>query len=103
MLFFLKRRKTPITTGKMAGKHAAWWSRRNFAKMTLPRTDPNWPRPPLGIDMSALAPEKFGPFAAVENFFPWETVPSPVTLPMGIRIRLDADRRRVSVLEAAVR
>lgn len=29
--------------------------------------------------------------------------PSPVTLPMGIPIRLDADRRSVTVLEAAVR
>jgi muramoyltetrapeptide carboxypeptidase len=29
--------------------------------------------------------------------------PSPVTLPMGIRIRLDADRKSVTVLEAAVR
>ncbi|MGV3719770.1 MAG: S66 peptidase family protein [Actinomycetota bacterium] len=28
--------------------------------------------------------------------------PSPVTLPMGIRIRLDADRKSVTVLEAAV-
>ncbi|HTE17885.1 MAG TPA: LD-carboxypeptidase [Armatimonadota bacterium] len=29
--------------------------------------------------------------------------PSPVTLPIGIRIRLDADRKRVTVLEPAVR
>jgi muramoyltetrapeptide carboxypeptidase len=29
--------------------------------------------------------------------------PSPLTLPMGIRIRLDADRKSVTVLDAAVR
>jgi muramoyltetrapeptide carboxypeptidase len=29
--------------------------------------------------------------------------PSPVTLPMGVRIRLNADRKSVTVLEAAVR
>lgn len=29
--------------------------------------------------------------------------PSPITLPMGVRIRLDADRKSVTVLDAAVR